>query len=485
MGWERMRTAIKVFFLALAILVVVLIVATVYELRPLQFKMADGSVIRVERIIFGKYEHFKPEKGWFRNLKDRALQELPKKWASRFIKKPTILAGGMTWSFGPTASSDALQIWMSRSDPNSGQYRAMSVNVALVDEHRCEFGPGAVRIENSIFAAGSTITCFGFDAFPRNERKIKLRLYGEQNKVLTEFRVSNPAPPVTAGQWAVESLPITKRDGDVSFVLTGVNLITNHFDHKRVFLGFAQQVGIEPRFDFLERDGPSKEWQMVDMELYDCSGNVASRYTQSRFLCPLEKAWKLDVKFCGSEQSPSASNAVWTIRGVKVPGQDEFASLETASGKGSDTLGGIKFKAIALAGPGEIHYSHNSPVEAIPGADTKEYNDPIMFSTGGDSFKVRSNRRYIAFQAGMVAEDQRLTVRAVDDQGRQYYGYDSRNATPPEPPNNINYISHRFSGQEFLVLDLTQDAKTVDLTFCVHNARTAEFIFKPPMPEKH
>jgi len=36
---------------------------------------------------------------------------------------------------------------------------------------------------------------------------------------------------------------------------------------------------------------------------------------------------------------------------------------------------------------------------------------------------------------------------------------------------------------QFLFFDLPDDAKTLDLTFCIHHARTAEFIFKPPAAE--
>jgi hypothetical protein len=46
----------------------------------------------------------------------------------------------------------------------------------------------------------------------------------------------------------------------------------------------------------------------------------------------------------------------------------------------------------------------------------------------------------------------------------------------------VNYLRHGFVGNHwyFPAFDLPADAKTVDLTFCVHTCRTAEFVFQPP-----
>jgi hypothetical protein len=86
-----------------------------------------------------------------------------------------------------------------------------------------------------------------------------------------------------------------------------------------------------------------------------------------------------------------------------------------------------------------------------------------------------------------LSDDQRLTVRAVDDQGREFYGhkvnywnYDPESG-PGSPP--VPYIEPwQDSEGGFVILDLPADAKTVDLTLCIHTCRTAEFVFQPPQP---
>jgi hypothetical protein len=73
----------------------------------------------------------------------------------------------------------------------------------------------------------------------------------------------------------------------------------------------------------------------------------------------------------------------------------------------------------------------------------------------------------------------------VDDQGREVYGhklnygsYDPESG--PDSPTTP-YIEPWFESEgDFVILDLPKDAKTVDLTVCIHTCRTAEFVFKPP-----
>ncbi|MDB6017975.1 MAG: hypothetical protein JWR19_2464 [Pedosphaera sp.] len=69
--------------------------------------------------------------------------------------------------------------------------------------------------------------------------------------------------------------------------------------------------------------------------------------------------------------------------------------------------------------------------------------------------------------------------RARDDQGREFYAY------PYDwdwnRPAESHYLYKTFNSEPlFLFLDLPTDAKTVDLTFCVHGPRIVDFTFKPP-----
>jgi len=106
------------------------------------------------------------------------------------------------------------------------------------------------------------------------------------------------------------------------------------------------------------------------------------------------------------------------------------------------------------------------------------------------SYQVHADTPYLAipYFAGLDG-NHRLTVRAVDDQGREFYGHNFRpkpsQAMSASKRDNADYLDNSepgdFSfGQTFVAFDLPPDAKTVDLYFCVHKCQIVEFTFKPP-----
>ena len=141
--------------------------------------------------------------------------------------------------------------------------------------------------------------------------------------------------------------------------------------------------------------------------------------------------------------------------------------------------------AISLAGAGNDTYSNNVPVQASPPVDLHQ-NNTFRNSYSGtiSSYYLTANTPHIAMLISKMSDDQRLTVRATDDRGREFYarewawgGYHPNSAKVSE----LHYLKlYDTSGLTFLLLDLADDSRTVDLTFCIHKARTAEFILKPP-----
>jgi hypothetical protein len=450
--------------------------------NPIEYKLADGSILRLEKVSYGKRDKFMPREGWLRRLNDELLAHLPAKLANRFINPSR--SSSSWWNNSVVHSNlDALHIWITRRDPVTGNYLDVKMNSAqLVDEHGCAFiATQCGGDNNGTVTNGYCVGWFTFEAFPRHERSFRLEFPDTSVTNLCTFTVANPAPPPKeVSDWMVKPLPITNQDGDVTFVLNKINVTTNFTDAGTVHYGNRWQIA--PAFEVTEPFQPTREWEAVDVDLYDSAGNFASElWGDSRFLCPEEKAWKLAVRFFGSEKSASASNSVWTLHGLKVPAPGEFTNLNATK-----DVQGVMLTAISLAGAGNVTYSNNVAVQASPLSDSN-HNNSFNSSSGGmnvNSYNLTANTPHIAMLIPKLPDDQRLTIRATDDRGREFYAhewswgsYQGHSAKVGE----LHYLKlYDSNGLTFLTLDLADDSKTIDLTFCIHKARTAEFIFKPP-----
>jgi hypothetical protein len=449
--------------------------------------LPDGSRLVVEKVRYGKLEPFQYG-GWRQRLK----QHLPQALVSRFFKATPGSVTSSSWVMNTTihASNDALYVYITRRDADTGDYMDTGMRrMSLVDEHGCEFpstqagGEDDGRLTTSA-GSGSSVGWFRFEAFPRHEKSFRMLYFGQDGKVQAEFVLSNPAPPpAQTNDWVTEPLPITKSNGDVSFKLTSLTIATNGLRFWTL-----NPRGIAPKYEVREHGEISANWRPLNIELYDSSGNFASEMApDSRFLCTNEAAWKLRVKFFGSEQSPSASNATWTLRGLSVPAAGKFNVLS-----GSQELQGVEVKAVAFAGAGSFQYSNNVPLSgALPTEQIKQSSMDSAWYGGprGSQFvtrKVKSKTPHLCIKLGVMTEDQRFTARATDDQGREFYGYElhqyATTDSPAGKPGEINYLDRGYhNGDDFFVaFDLPDDAKTVDVTFCVHSCFAPEFIFKPP-----
>jgi hypothetical protein len=75
-----------------------------------------------------------------------------------------------------------------------------------------------------------------------------------------------------------------------------------------------------------------------------------------------------------------------------------------------------------------------------------------------------------------------LTVRAVDGDGRSYYAEAWKTGRGGAVETNVvHYLDQRrWADLQVLIVRLPPDVKTVDLSFCIHNPKTEEFVVKPP-----
>ena len=248
---------------------------------------------------------------------------------------------------------------------------------------------------------------------------MRLRFYkwvrvgkGLTREFLAEFVVLNPHPKTKSSTvWTTEPLPIEKKSGDVSFTLKGVGFKTNWIEGRtNSFPGYIylNPVEIVPKFEAHEKGWPTAEWKAEDMDLMDSSGNCAPKQLNdpaSLFLSPHEPAWKLTVKFFGSEQESAASNTVWVLRNVRVPRAADYTPLS-----GGHQTDGVLLVPVALVGAGEATYSDNSLV-GISAHLSVDWNMIRFGSSSSDT--VDTTNTYLAMQIIDMMGDQRLTIRAV------------------------------------------------------------------------
>jgi hypothetical protein len=485
---------ILAWLLVAAIFVAGLAAVVLLQTNAREHRLADGSILRLEKITYGKRERIYLG-GWLEQLKQR----LPQPLVQRFFKPSPGSRGNSSWwqNTAMQTNNDALYIYVSRRDAALGNYQDVGAQSAqLLDDDGCVFlqtqagGEDNGLLSRSMTGMagtgmGSSVNWFRFEAFPRRQRKFQLRLFDQTGKKLGEFTIRNPAPPPPPTNWPVAVLPITFTNGDTAFTLAQVTIKSN--SNRAWRLESRNPMSIAPKYEIIEHGQPSTNWQALDLELYDSTGNFAAEMGAERWLCPREPAWKLRVKFFASEEANTSSNTVWTLRGIEVPGPGKYVRLYSAQ-----DLAGVPLKAVTLGGPGDFVYRDGEPVEAAP---LKELFDKSSLSENWNNngrnanmstYTTHGTNHHLCVEVGDLTDDQRLTIRALDAQGRSYYAeewFEWRTAEPSRlQPGEIHYLGKRYSQQApFFTLDLPADCKTVDLDFCVHSCFAPEYIFKPPL----
>jgi hypothetical protein len=470
------------------------------QVKRREYTMPDGTTIRVERVSYGSLEHIQ-----LLSPMEKLRAALPAALQAKLAgPKPPLLTGSWSRNAVTHPSEDALYIYISRRDRENHYGGVNASRAEVVDEDGCVFAATQVGgfeyglLGSRKFARRTnySVGFFRFEAFPRREKKFRFLVQddgpataGESaTPAFAQFIVANPTPRTPEVHWPVESLPVTRTQGSVSFVLTNVVFETNNYPWLPSNL---KRKVLLPECQFSEEGRASTNWEAVETDLFDISGNFVSGAAGYRgSLCPRESAWKMRVKFFGGEKSLAASNAVWTLRGLAVPGAGHFTLL-----KQSDTLQGVKVSAVRFFGTGQFTLSNNMVLEGAPAKEpiTNEslriiYMPPASTGKNSDEkavYNIEVAHPRLAFAWGYLNDDQQLTVCAVDDQGREFYAHNLgwRISNPPmgREPRHVNYLNNLSdTGESVLSVDLPLDARTVDLTFCVHTCQTEEFIFAPP-----
>jgi hypothetical protein len=495
----RIRRSIIVVFALIAIAVVVFAALALVSSSPSEFKAADGSVLRVEKSVYGKRGTFVPPVGWKERVGSWIEPILPKSLKSRVARGATNFMGNWQLVSLVHSNNDALHLWVTRRDSLTGQFRDVGVGSGeITDSHGCVYRFAQSGGENHLppttapsapfVGAQSSVVWLSFEGFPRHETRFNLRLYNMNGGFLGEMMIANPAPGPKPAGWTVGPLPVLQKQENILFALTKVALKTNNAVRNPGVSRSGLPFELIPTFEVTTDGVLTKDWKALEFELWDSSGNFASSVFSSHLslgLCPRESAWKLIATFYGCENASAASNIVWKLPGVKVPGPGEFTKIETQT-----MPPGMTIRPIAIGGVGETVYSNGVTVSATVLSGPQQPN-PINRSFWKGAYastvqEVRGMLPHVAVSVAGLTNSQQLTICAHDDQGREVYADQWRygGLRDRQQPSDIHYLpGDDKQDPAFFELNLWPDAKTVDLTFCVHNPRTVEFIFKPPQPD--
>jgi hypothetical protein len=420
-------------------------------------QLPDGTILRLEAVTYGKQHDFEPESSLWSSLR-RILPIFP---------------GRADFSRG--TDRDSLLCWVSRRDRASGKYLNLGSwgQTVALDEHGCRIAASEPQVLAgdtcaSWCAAGKPpplappkyrfiVGLAELQPFPRRRRAFKLRFDDVNGRPLAEFTVPNPAPGPHP-RWTPSPLPITKRDGDLSVTLT------------RLVRG--EEAWMNPTFLFRQNGKLTSEWETGEVTFSDATGNSAERWRCT--LCPYEPAWKLQTKLFRTARARFAPNELWTVRGVPVPKPGTASRLS-----GTGTLGGTTLDLLAIAAAGTVSYSNGVPTaQASPGpgqlAGTRggsmSSSSTTVNGVTREQLTVTMGLPHVAVAVPGITADHRLTLRAVDDRGRQI----------------ISESGQGSFNKLFLSLDIPPGSKSLDLTFAIHTCRRVEFVVKPPRPkERH
>ncbi len=467
-----------------------IVLAVVRHSASHNYRLPGGRVLHLERVELARHDdihrNFDPSLGWWGEAKLALGRNLRTSWGRKLADS---VYGYLTskGDFEPWhTNTDSLRVWLVERNGLAGSLRGFEIDGGeVVDEHGCVYP--ATRISADFYGPIAAYTPHGynswvltFEAFPRREKTFKLRAREASSGAWAEYMIANPVVVTNRGQWVAEPLPITRTKQGVEIILSGVDIRTNHSagpDGSRALLEVA------PRLEFREHGQPTTAWQADGFELWDGAGNVCvSGFGYSRqalFLCPQEPAWRLVAQCFGSEEAPAASNEVWVLRGVPVAAPGVLAVVQTNHDFRSALL-----TWTAMAGPGAVEYAGRTLMGAsnAPSAGGSNAVTYAYVPGKGRIVSLISSGCQLVLRVRGGSPDQALTARAVDDKGQSYYAEAwETGRTGVAQANVVKYLDQRlWADMQCVVLRLPPEVKTVDLHFCIHTARTVEFVIRPP-----
>ena len=243
-----------------------------------------------------------------------------------------------------STSDELMIIWYSAYNAATGKYVSVQPDrFEVVDEHGCVFqvdGYGGTQSTPTFSVASARVR-----VFPRRQRQFIFRAKFV-NYPPVDFKISNPVPPADAA-WTPEPLPTTRHtNNDLTLTVTKVR-------PNETFTYLV--VDYDIHVDGVYRNS----WYSVARMLHDAAGN-----RRSDWLCPFERAWKLQMDLYKTAAAPFPESAIYSVPGIVVPEPGNFQMFTNEILAGS-----LRIRMIALCGAGDFVFSNDVCVSAAPWKD--------------------------------------------------------------------------------------------------------------------
>lgn len=429
------------------------------SLRANEFPMADGKVLRIEAVT------------WGRNHRLDFEYSSSGPWAFWDRRRMPITHG---------TGYDQLIVWMSCHDGRSG--RALDFDwwgsSVAVDANGEEIGDRdphhrQMGLRGSSFSGGARpfradrgaydtwLVSSAFPAFRTNTGRFELRVKNLAGEVVATVPLTHPSPPVIQS-WTAEELPATKSNGDVAVTLQRLN----------AHLSMLINNGVEMMWWYYSPQGtvsvngqPAPDWFVNLLDVTDPLGN---QQNYGHALSRREAAWKVRVGAFRGQSSKFPAAETWLFPDLPLP-EKETASPRTET----QTIDGVTVTLVALAGPGKTSYALSTPSLARYGNHSSNSGGSAFGSSTKIESKlagstatstVEANWPHLTLESNGLTQLHRLYLLAKDDQGRD---------VPTQ-------LSHNYAELQTFFFKTEPDAKSLTLSIIVHKGHEFEFFVKPP-----
>jgi hypothetical protein len=363
---------------------------------------------------------------------------------------------------------------------------------------------------------GDDVLAVQFDAFPRREGKLYLRVQenysGGQEMADEKFVISNPAAKKSFEKWTPEPLPVTTKDDDLSVTLTKLVAGANMpYQRNQDNPDDAMNKGVQVAFHVERAGKPVANWQPVSVETTDATGNRTAMnygpngnqvqwngdegtFTYQYGLWPDEPAWKVRMEM--TQNSDFSGDDQWTAQNIPVVLGSQQSFNGIIGGRGG--VVGVRGSVVSVLGTAPARGA--APGAANPAATATPCAEGDL---GGHHIKVFPAVQFTNMppnypqQGGMIIQIQpalmnngmriingpngtqmaddglRLTLAKVtDSQGGEITSMNSGGGTTGIGGTNSS-STHRFMFRDIA------GVTNINATIALHKNRFFEFTVKP------
>ncbi len=417
---------------------------------PVRITLPDGTSVRILATTYGTNHVFGTKLGRFTARLPASFQDiLTDILGQRAVPAQTL-----------TTPTPELLVWLDRQTNRSGVAPPGTADFTAFLGDGSNFISGADVFMNG-YSPWSQVQPLHFGVFPRRDRKITLNFFYRNSMGVVRpcgsLSFANPRYR-DYPQWQPESLPVTRRAGDLEVTLQDVETghDSNSTTKARKGGGYTVEFGtnrVDGRnatvvdLNLRPLVNTNEVWQAIGVDVSDATGNSAhnsgmswnggsSSFAFAPGLWPDEAAWKLKLELKRTEGF--RPEELFVFKNVPLGELNRTNVIVWTT-----NVAGVKvtLQSISRRAPWTNNSWSNSQLSDI-------------------------HLTYSALAAGTQLD----LLRMFCDTGQT---------------NHSDSWSSSSGERDYQFRDIPVAAKTADLTFTVQQSRSVEFTVKPELPKAH